>query len=697
MGSGGSRKSLIVLFALALLLGCARSETPCEAGSPGCVCTSLSDGSQTCVEGKCPTSRKCQDLCCNEGQSCENGSCVADPDACIYIPKAGEFEEPIRAWWWPFEDDEGEQLRDIELPEFSQVMMTPAVVRLRPEDPPAVIFNSYISAGPPNVEGVLRIVRGDTGEPILTVTDPDLRVNGVSSIAVGDITGDGRIEIVTGAYDPAGTNEGGLIAFRDDGSLLWKRPGIWVGWGGPSIAQLDGEGPAEVIIGSTVLNGATGEIRCQGNSGIGDNGVGPLSVVADIDGDGQLEIVTGNAAYRLEKDSSGNEVCRNIWPTLRHKNGELMRDGFVAVADLIDDPKLPTSLDRPEVVVVSRGTIRIHDWTGGVLWGPFDLPGGGLGGPPTIADFDGDGEPEIGVAGLMNYTVFKLGAPKGILWTRETQDFSSSTTGSSVFDFDGNGRDEVVYQDECFLHVFDGREGVSVFTAPNTTCTAYELPVVADVTGDGAAEIVVPANNHCSIDCPYGSHAGAGMHGIQVFKSPSDAWVGSRPVWNQHGYHVTNVGDNGEIPMGQERFWGEGTRNSFRQNYQGDGTFAAPDLQIASLRLDGSDCPNSLEVVAEVENIGSRGIRPGLPVAFYEEGAKDRDLLGVVTLPIALQPGDKGEVRLEWKGPPRVNAAVVSVVADDFGEGNEPRQRHRECNEDNNTMTIEQVVCREAG
>ena len=38
--------------------------------------------------------------------------------------------------------------------------------------------------------------------------------------------------------------------------------------------------------------------------GKGDNGVGPLSAVADIDNDGRPEIVTGNMALRLEKDAA---------------------------------------------------------------------------------------------------------------------------------------------------------------------------------------------------------------------------------------------------------------------------------------------------------------------------------------------------------------------------------------------------------
>jgi hypothetical protein len=42
---------------------------------------------------------------------------------------------------------------------------------------------------------------------------------------------------------------------------------------------------------------------------------------------------------------------------------------------------------------------------------PILIPGGNLGGPATIADFDGDGRPEIGIATGADYRVFDLNRP----------------------------------------------------------------------------------------------------------------------------------------------------------------------------------------------------------------------------------------------------------------------------------------------
>src|SRR5690606_6844881 len=123
---------------------------------------------------------------------------------------------------------------------------------------------------------------------------------------------------------------------------------------------------------------------------------GMLSVVADLDGvvggNGRrsMEIVTGRTAY-----TTTGGIFWEADPALP--------DGFPAIGDFDLD-------GRPEVVVSANGTVRIHDGqTGVVVWGPITIEGATLGssggriGPPTVADFDGDGVPEIGVAGANQY------------------------------------------------------------------------------------------------------------------------------------------------------------------------------------------------------------------------------------------------------------------------------------------------------
>ena len=54
-------------------------------------------------------------------------------------------------------------------------------------------------------------------------------------------------------------------------------------------------------------------------------------------------------------------------------------------------------------------------------------------------------------------------------WQSTTQDGSSNVTGSSVFDFEGDGKAEVVYNDECYFRVYNGADGMVLFETPSSS------------------------------------------------------------------------------------------------------------------------------------------------------------------------------------------------------------------------------------
>src|SRR5689334_25044287 len=81
--------------------------------------------------------------------------------------------------------------------------------------------------------------------------------------------------------------------------LKWQRGGCTAGgcqtgwYASPAVADLDRDGAPEVIWGSydvVALAGATGSVKWRGASG---NRVWPGVVVADLTGDGTLEVVVG--------------------------------------------------------------------------------------------------------------------------------------------------------------------------------------------------------------------------------------------------------------------------------------------------------------------------------------------------------------------------------------------------------------------
>lgn len=512
-----------------------------------------------------------------------------------------------------------------------------------------------------------------------------------------------------------------------------------------------------------------------------------VMAIANLDGDPDLEVTSGGVALNVDGsllwDSSPSDPARRT-------------NGTTALADFgggADD----AGLAIPEIVVVRAGRVILRDGATGQLlvgvggaWLDQDvrIPGGGSGGAPTVADFDGDGKPEIGVASAGRYTVFDLdcidtpppgrgpanggncehyenagyprGQPNGVLdagmdtgvrdagrvdafrpdagppdawandvgvidpeaglglgeavgfvrWIAVTQDLSSSVTGSSVFDFQGDGIAEVIYNDECFLHIYDGRTGAEVIGQvveglpigepwPNSSRTSYEYPLVVDADRDGNSEIVVPANNdqigrdRCvdaylrtfGVSSPNSlpERYRNGTAGLWVLGDPNDRWVRTRPIWNQFAYYVTNVDDLGQIPTNEAANWRTPGLNNYRQNVQGAGVFNAPNLAL-SLEVVAACGSGVFRLSAVVTNAGSRGVPAGLPVEFLETSPNARSLrIGHTTRP--LLPGGSERVTVT------VDVESFDVPVNYEARVNDQRTAGRlvieECDDDDNDGT----------
>jgi hypothetical protein len=228
--------------------------------------------------------------------------------------------------------------------------------------------------------------------------------------------------------------------------------------------------------------------------------------VADLDLDGLPEILAGPTAYRL-----AGGVLTKVWQRTDRP------DGYVGIANFDDDP-------FPEIVIVGNGPGQVymlnHDGTDAEVWNPpthapIPLPGGGDGGAPTIADLDGDGIPEIGVAALLNYSVFNRDG--AVRWKTAIRDYSSHQTGSTVFDFDGDGSVELVTAKNSSSRL--PRRG---WCRPRQD--PYRLQhldrgtVVADVDNDGHADIVVSSDRH--------STGASASTGVFVIQDVANKWHG---------------------------------------------------------------------------------------------------------------------------------------------------------------------------
>ncbi|MBP8808315.1 MAG: VCBS repeat-containing protein [Kofleriaceae bacterium] len=624
---------------------------------------------------------------------------------CTFTP-TGQFNPEVECRW--DRPAAGDPHRS-----FDDVTMTPVVMNLTDDnadgqvtldDTPDIVFVSYDDqVDRLNIGGVLRVVSGACGPdgqlPQHLVVGPaqiqaDTGTAGVyfdpsGGVALGDVDADGAADIV------AALQNGGTIALRRDGHVLWlnraepaaadRKPAPQ-----PALADLDADGRPEVIMGRVILNGEDGMVAGRGTGDLGVNGfLGPVAATGDLDLDGLPDVLAGGTNY--------GPLAAIKWaftfpvPATTTLCQQLPCDGFTATGNFDAD-------DQGEVVIVRGGTIYLlnHDGTRLMAGGapveiaiPVDDCTKNEGGPPTVADFDGDGRAEIGVAGADFYVVADLdclGTPRpagcsdpGIRWKVANFDCSSRVTGSSVFDFDGDGRAEVVYADEQNFRIFDGATGMIRESIPNNSRTRLEMPIVADVDNDGNAEVVFVENSVAT--------TGA-TQGIRVLGDSTDSWAATRRVWNQHAYHVTNVSELGAIPRNEAANWTvdspntvSGKMNNFRQNLPDFDALAAPDLTVqVSLILAGC------ALQARVCNAGDVVVGSGVPVSFYDNATMAPIACdgGAVSTPISLAPGACVDVDCVWRNPPATVDVRACVDNRDYTCGAAGGSQNNECREDNN-------------
>jgi hypothetical protein len=133
--------------------------------------------------------------------------------------------------------------------------------------------------------------------------------------------------------------------------------------------------------------------------------------------------------------------------------------------------------------------------------------------------------------------LYVFNADGSLLWEVPAPDNSAGS--SSAIDLDGDGIWEIVWngQDQG-LTIFRGSDGAILYNESKIkSMTRMDYPIIADVDGDGAAEIVT------------GNPTGVYIVGHDSM------WAPSRPLWNQYNYHVTNIADDLSVPPVEPPSW----------------------------------------------------------------------------------------------------------------------------------------------
>lgn len=597
--------------------------------------------------------------------------------ACEYKPVPGQFT-PILKYSWG--DPAAPSTQD-------SVMMSPVVIQLDDDtcdgivdarDIPEIVFMTF-AGGNYNGDGTLHAISVVGGQVVQKWT-ANAGANSPNhpgrSIAAGNIDGVPGNEIVVCTTDAR------VRAYKADGTELWLSPAGTACFM-PSLADLDQDGDVEVIVSSQILDGKTGQNVATFNPQNDFN-----VVVSDVDADGKLDIISPSRVYNPDGSLKLDTGISGSYPAI----GDLDKDGIpeVVVANKPNHTLVIWHVDPNEAggFKIIRSNLDINGPLSPSLC-PVGSSGNTTGGgPPTVADFNGDGYPDVALAGGVAYAVFdgkkimdfNVTDLQTVHWIKQTQDCSSAATGSSVFDFDGDGKAEVVYGDEVNMHVYSGIDGTELFTTCNTNGTLFEYPLVADVDNDGQADIVVVSNSYSGFNCN-----GTKTSGVRIYGDANGNWVRTRRVWNQHAYHVTNVEEDGTIPKVELPNYTQPKLNNFRQNVQPTGEFAAPDLIAAVFPA----CFGPYGLIARVRNVGEASVSAGVMVAFYAgDPGNGGKLLGTGTTSKVLYSAEAVDVFLavnEMMWPDVVSGkTAIYVRVDDDGTGMSPAHTWHECRTENN-------------
>ncbi|MHC4892857.1 MAG: FG-GAP repeat domain-containing protein [Planctomycetota bacterium] len=329
--------------------------------------------------------------------------------------------------------------------------------------------------------------------------------NAVSSVALVEIDGDAELELIQVVGSTAGSS---VHVLNPDGSAVpgWPQPISQGVFSAPAFGDVDGDGEGEVVL-TNFFFGISGAIYVFEADGTPKTGF-PLFFggtlknpsLGDVDFDGALEIACtfnngGKADLFLMR---GDGTLLPGWPIQLDSNA----GAAPSIGDLDGD-------GIAEIVCPSLNQIHVFDVFGNPRPGfPLDLGNQQVSySSISLADMDGDGDREL-VFGTQHQQFVDL--PGGIWvvdgdgttlpgWPQQTN--SSVYTPPSVADVDGDGSPDVIAGDQLlspfpvnYMYGFDA-DGNDLPGFPVGPIDALHQQVtIADVDGDGEVELLYETN-----------------------------------------------------------------------------------------------------------------------------------------------------------------------------------------------------------
>ena len=573
-----------------------------------------------------------------------------------------------------------------------------------------------------------------------------------------------------------------MRAYNSDGGLVWTSDNVYHSASiaheiaSPIFTDLNRDGIPEIVAAHKVFNSTNGKLLCAAPHQP-SNYFTPF--VVDLYNTGTLNVIIGPRIYEpTDASLTGLTLVKTITASIDPTDLDWQNTSLpfpatpylehVSAVDMDNDGKLDlvyqtyrAGLAEP---YVGESFIFIVDPDTGAVKASKYIPYAPMCSYPFVGDIDGDGFPEIvfitsrrnlvpsdaGYAAEASYR--KMHAYKYVpgnpllqkFWELPHSDGSGFTV-MTLFDFNQDGISEIVYRDETDIRIINGSlkshlppflpvaAPYNLASYPNMSGTSAEYPVVADVDGDGQAEIVIVGgeqgvDNARSIRGP-----------LWVYKSAdpiNSPWAPARKVWNQYGYNPVFINEDLTVPVypispATAFYEADGITvnrpyNNFLQqatalNDEGDMLYLAPDLEFTPgrrPRMLHNETQNRLEITVSVHNnvlnhAGAPFVGPlKISTYVYESNTPPTPGGFYFLMNTHMEPGNiavDGTKEITYyinnysslSFPPNYDKWVIVLNGTDAYPGTTPTYYHgsKECNSWNNIAdnitfsTAERVLC----
>lgn len=591
-------------------------------------------------------------------------------------------------------------------------MSTPLVADLDGDGIPEIIVpivDRTNAANPWNTNGLLIVNAKNKTERVITVAD--FSIHG-QSIAIADVDKDGKGEIFLQGSD------GKIYAYDYLGNLKYSTialPNHYI----IQIADLNNDGNPELIAGNYIFNAQTGALLLNfaleadgtgyGNPhrmGAGPSGRYYMPAIGDVDGDGDLEIVAGSTVYDVYIAPNSNSTVGNslVKKTKVDTSGlpadfKKYLDGATVLVDFNLDGQLDVCVIGTRVTATSPSQLQFYVWnptTRKVVAYAPELATPTSATIPYVGDLDGNGYPDFAFAvndaaiGMISYQ-YDNTKNGNILVGKNKPEFAE-TAGFTMFDFNQDGKSEIVYRGNKEFYIVDGitLENLSTpMTSYSGTITEY--PIVADVDGDGQAEIILTR----SIYNWHGGQTNAtGL--LSIYKSgdgTNNPWAPARKVWNQWSYNAANINEDLTVPQyqinpstvfsGKDDSYNVRPFNGYLQQQTalskaGVPLFLTPNAQIKdpeNIEYRYTQIGDSLVISnLQITNVGSAPLNAPIKIAVYKDQVPNYKKF-VYTYPKTIEKNDTHTISFaipNFSSWSFTNDLIIRVNDNGDGYNNQP-------------------------